>query len=381
MNDLATKTQNYRRLEGVDMLRGLAIFFVLMNHVNMRLVIAEIPYGTGLSPQLLHSFVWNGQYGVQIFFSISGFLITSTSMQRWRSLSLVRPTSFYGLRFARIAPVLILLLVILSLLHLTRSQWFYVTPAVGGLGRALWAALTFHVNLLEAQRGYLPGNWDILWSLSVEETFYLAFPLACVLLGRGKLLYGLLATLVITGPFARTAWTRGNDTWAEYSYLGGMDAIALGCLTALCLPHLKFSRRGLLTLLWLGGVGMFFILGFSLRVESWGLMPLGLDMTLISIGTCMVIASFSQLSQGWFIVWPLVWIGRRSYEIYMTHMFVVIGVFVLFKSLGAPLRAIPLLFIVTIPLAAITGAGVARYYSEPMNRYLRRRFKDGNFNA
>ena len=268
MNDSGTKTQNFHRLDGVDMLRGLAIFLVLMNHVNMRLTIAEIPYGMQLPQQLLHSLVWSGQYGVQIFFSISGFLITLTLMQRWGTPSLVKPTSFYWLHFARIAPLLILLLVVLSLLHLTRSYWFYVSPAVAGLARALWAALTFYVNLLEAQSGYLPGSWDILWPLSVEETFYLAFPLACVWLGRGKLLYGLLVTLVIMGPFARTIWTHGNETWAEYSYLGGMDAIALGCLTAVCLPRLKFSRRGLLTILTVGSAGVFFILGFSLRTEA-----------------------------------------------------------------------------------------------------------------
>ena len=74
------------RLDGVDLLRGLAIFFVLMNHVNMRLLIAKIPYTHGLPQQLTNSLVWNGQYGVQIFFAVSGFLITSVSLRRWPSL-------------------------------------------------------------------------------------------------------------------------------------------------------------------------------------------------------------------------------------------------------------------------------------------------------
>jgi len=121
-----------------------------------------------------------------------------------------------------------------------------------------------------------------------------------------------------------------------------------------------------------GGAGVFFILGFSLRTEAWGLVNLGLDMTVISLGTCLVIAAFSQLKKSWVIASPLVWIGRRSYEIYMTHMFVVIGVFALFQFQGAPVGAIPLLFMLTIPIAAILGEIVARLYSEPMNRYLRR---------
>ena len=48
----------WRRLDGVDILRGLAILFVLMNHVNMRLVTAKIPYAEGLPGQLLSSLVW-----------------------------------------------------------------------------------------------------------------------------------------------------------------------------------------------------------------------------------------------------------------------------------------------------------------------------------
>jgi len=78
--------RNWKRLDGVDVLRGLAILFVVLNHVNMRLVIAEIPYAVGFSRPLVASLVWNGQFGVQIFFAVSGFLITSTALRRWGQL-------------------------------------------------------------------------------------------------------------------------------------------------------------------------------------------------------------------------------------------------------------------------------------------------------
>ena len=148
--------RSWARLDGVDLLRGLAIFFVLMNHINMRLRGAHVPYTQGLPEQLVSSLVWNGQMGVQIFFAVSGFLITSTALRRWGSLSRVNVRDFYLLRFARIGPLLILLLGALSLLHFAHLEHFVVSAKTGGLGQALFAALTFHVNLLEARGAICP---------------------------------------------------------------------------------------------------------------------------------------------------------------------------------------------------------------------------------
>ena len=53
--------RSWSRVDGIDLLRGLAIFFVLMNHVNMQLLFAHVPYTRGLPKQLVWSLVWNGQ--------------------------------------------------------------------------------------------------------------------------------------------------------------------------------------------------------------------------------------------------------------------------------------------------------------------------------
>src|SRR5580698_732855 len=116
------------RLDAIDLLRGLAIFFVLMNHINIRLLGADVLYTRFLPAQLVHFLVWNGQLGVQMFFAVSGFLITSITL---RQVSL---RDFYRLRFARIAPLLFLLLVILSALHFAGIHHFVVSPETGGLG-------------------------------------------------------------------------------------------------------------------------------------------------------------------------------------------------------------------------------------------------------
>lgn len=345
----------------------------------MRLLFAHLPYTAGLPHQLVTSLVWQGQRGVQIFFAVSGFLITSTAVIRWGTPAKVRPRDFYRIRLARIAPLLLTLLAVLSLLHALHLKNFTISDEMGGLGRALFAALTFHVGYLEATRGYLPANWDILWSLSVEETFYLFFPIACVLLGRGNRLALLLITFVVLGPFARTIFTHGNPVWREYSYLGGMDAIALGCLTALFVSRRPLSRRVILAYVGIGLTLMVFCLGFEAQLEWLGLGKTGMDMTILAIGACMLIAAAAETKwQAPRIFNPLLAYGRRSYEIYLTHMFVVFACFSLFVYAGKPVRLVPLLFFVVIVLSGLLGELVARFYSEPANRWLRARFGVGS---
>jgi peptidoglycan/LPS O-acetylase OafA/YrhL len=371
-------TRSWTRLDGVDLLRALAIFFVLMNHVNIRLLHAKVPYLMGLPHQLANSLVWNGQFGVQIFFAVSGFLITSTTLRRWGSLAQVSVRDFYLLRFARIAPLLLLLLTVLSALHHAHFNDFVVPSKTGGLGRALVAALTFHVNVLEARLGYLPGNWDIIWSLSVEEMFYLFFPVACFLLGRRKLFVPLLLTFVALGPFGRTVLAHGNEVWQEYSYLAGMDAIALGCLTALLMAQRRLSHPVVLTIGSVGTVLLIFSLCFSIRANSWGLGRNGFNMTILALGTCMIIIAAAQTEwRSPRVFSPFLLLGKRSYEVYLTHMFVVFGLFNFFVRVGKPMKAVPALFIAVILTAALLGELVARLYSEPVNRWLRKRWGDG----
>lgn len=369
-------SQRWSRLDGVDCLRALAIFYVLMNHVNMRLIFTKLHYLNGVPKQLAASLVWQGQASVQIFFAVSGFLIAATSIRRWESLGKIQIRQFYLLRFARIVPLFLALLAILSILHGLRVKNFVVSDKVGGLRAALIAAFTLRVGLLEATKGYLPANWDILWSLSVEEMFYLAFPLACRLLGRGRWLIAFFAAFVVMGPFGRTVLTHGNETWQEYSYLGGMDAIALGCITALFTAQRSFSRRTLAGFKWTGIALLVFCLGFSREVERLGLNDLGLGMTILAVGTCLLITVAAKTNwRAPRVISPLLDYGRRSYEVYLTHMFVVFACFDFFMArTGRSLSLIPLLFVIVIVIAGLLGELVARLYSEPANRWLRRRF-------
>jgi peptidoglycan/LPS O-acetylase OafA/YrhL len=366
-------SRGWARVDGIDLLRGAAIFFVLMNHVNMQMLFAKVPYLRGMPAQLVYTLVWNGQLGVQMFFAVSGYLITSTSMRRWGALGSLNVREFYWLRFARIAPLMILLLCVLSGLDLAGVKHFVVASETGGLGRALVAALTFHINYLEATRGYLPGNWDILWSLSVEEMFYLFFPVVARVLRRERWLVLLLVLFMVAGPFARMKAFDPNPVWREYSYLGGMDAIAMGCLTALLLAGRRLSRK----VVWLcGSVGtalLVFCFGFSIEAYKIGLGKSGLLMAVVGMGACLVIAAAAQSE--WKAPWvlaPVLQMGQRSYEIYLTHMFVVIGLFAAFVAWGKPVGLAWWTFAAVIVVATVLGWVVSVGFSEPMNRWLRR---------
>ena len=74
-----------------------------------------------------------------------------------------------------------------------------------------------------------------------------------------------------------------------------------------------------------------FSLFFSIRAETWGLARTGLDMTIVAVGACMVIATSAQTNwKGPRVMRPLLKLGQRSYEVYLSHMFIVFGLFQLF---------------------------------------------------
>lgn len=389
------------RFDGVDLLRGLSILAVILLHINIHMS------GSGFAPRRLlarsvyHLLFTNGDKGVTIFFAISGFLITFTTLRRFGSLSKMRPAVFYRIRFARIAPLLLALLVLLSLLHLGHVRDFRISPKVATLPRALFAALTFHINWLEASaHAYLPANWDVLWSLSVEEMFYLFFPIVCVLLLRRRLtrplFFGLLMALIIAGPFPRSV-RNPNPIWADSSYLGGMDAIALGCLCALATNRLFAGRRlasasfrqGLLALEIAGAALMFWIALWPPLAWMRSIGRAGLDGSLLALATCFIMAAtVLRGGVGTRSTAPLRWMGRHSYEIYLTHSFFVIGATELYRHLrGVPAKAdlpastpwiaVPSVAALAVWCAAVVllsvalAALIARYFTEPANRLLR----------
>jgi peptidoglycan/LPS O-acetylase OafA/YrhL len=365
------------RLDGIDVLRGLSILAVILIHINIRIPLDKSALGQFLSSGLpkvldLHRIlVWNGYNGVIIFFAVSGFLITTNCLQRWGSLRRASIGGFYHLRFARIVPLLLALLAVSSVLHFAHIEGFVIDVSKISWARVTFSALTFHLNWLEAQYGYLPGNWGVLWSLCVEETFYLFFPLLCFALRGGQALIALLLAFVAVGPFARTVLTQ-NEIWADHSYLSCMDAIALGCLAAMAARRFPMGRKMSLGVRLTGLALMLLVTCCRRHVWQLGLYKHGLDVTALALGTALLLMAIAQGGKPgsrWSA--PVRWFGRNSYEVYLTHSFVALTLTQLFVASGKQYAWAPLWFAAGIGLSGALGACVARYYSEPLNRKLR----------
>lgn len=371
------------RLDGIDVLRGLSILAVILLHIWIRFAGEHVRLGRDWPLYTQHFVFRNGGNGVTTFFAVSGFLITLTSLRRFGSLREIRPRAFYRIRFARIMPLLVLMLAVLSVLHLLRVEGYVINHKFFSLPRALFAALTFHLNWLEASRNaWLPACWTVLWSLSIEETFYLFFPLISWGLFRGGCVgrwmwVALALTLFTLGPFARVVWPK-NDLQAENSYLAGMASIALGCLTAYVVERL--SHRDVRTL-WLRVVETAGWAGILL-IAIWPRWPFmrvlgksGTDDALLALSVCLVMAAATlRRKRGSWWSAPLRWFGRHSYELYLSHEFIIIAGVALYARRfphGAS-RGIVAAFVIGMLLATAPLAwALARWFSEPANRWLR----------
>jgi peptidoglycan/LPS O-acetylase OafA/YrhL len=361
------------RYPGIDVLRGVSVLLVLLHHIHLRFVLGHYPVAELLPKPVGRVLFWSGYYAVLMFFVISGFVITNVSLRRWTTLTRIEVLPFYRLRIARIAPCLVLLLALLSVLHLAGVYDYVIDPKRSSLTRALVAATTFHLNWLEGTRGYLPGSWDVLWSLSIEEAFYIFFPLVCAAARREYLLAIPALVLIAAGPVSRV-YDAGPEPWDEYAYLSCTDGLAFGCVAAWLHARIAPSRGWRIAALSGGSLLMLFVLICRGSVQRFGLITSGTQVTLLELGTAAVLVAFAGGSAeramsrgtGW-----LRQIGSMSYEIYLTHMFVLVGAMHIFRATGAGISLIWAWYIGMLVTSVLLGYVVSTYYSTPANQALR----------
>lgn len=292
----------------LDGLRGIAIAVVLLYHCH-----------TKLESSHLDVFAKWGWIGVNLFFVLSGFLITGIIADSRDDPRFFR--NFYARRGLRIWPVYFLLLLLnFFFVPLIFGNFWW---AVHEMRAAPWTHYIFFIqNLLFA---VLPGTLGPTWSLAIEEQFYLFWaPIARF--AKNSALLPLLIAVFVASPFIRLG-TDGLLT--QVHTLRHLDGLAVGSMIALSLRMFDFDRivwkRVALTGLALGTAGAV-MMQFHGSNFTDTLLALGFGGMLIA---ALLVTGKASL-YGRFLVWrPLKYLGTISYGLYLIHIlcFVLIGAF------------------------------------------------------
>ena len=365
------------RLPGVDVLRGLSIVLVVLHHTGLRIPLASSPLARRIPESVVDTPMARGFEAVYVFFAISGFLITRHALARWGTLGRLDMRAFYGRRAARILPSLALLVVVLAGLAAAGVRHYEIDRPGQSIAGAVAAAAGFRINWYESATGYLPASWDVLWSLSVEEAFYLGFPLICLTLGRTRALVPVLAAFALALPW----WRLGlHGLWREKGDAPGMAAIACGVLAALAVRRWPAMPRS--TVRWLTALGVLALVAAGPFEEAlWHSVHQGflLVVALAAAALCMASAwNTAHRSNGATARLlaaagaPLRSFGRLSYEIYLTHIFAMWWVVDAFDNHGAPPSGVLPALLVSLGLAWALGWIAARGWSAPAARWVRR---------
>ncbi len=309
-------------MPGIDGLRALAVAGVVMFHLPT----------VGLVGVYL---------GVDLFLVISGYLITALLVAEADGTGRIRLGVFWMRRIRRLVPALVVMLAGV-IVWMALVDWSLVRRT-----RTMFAAsLGYAANWYEAAVHFNPadplgrsGVLEHMWSLALEEQFYLVWPLllagAIVLVGirRGALLGGVVLGAAGSCVLAWTLFNSGGDVTRIY-YGTDTRAVALlvGIALAVALPParvvawrpgranwLALEVAGVAALVAIVGVGM------SLSQSSEALYRGGFLIVAVIAGALLVATANPSTATGrLFALPPLVWIGARSYAIYLWHLPVIV---------------------------------------------------------
>jgi peptidoglycan/LPS O-acetylase OafA/YrhL len=310
------KDSHFPYMPGIDAMRALAVLAVFGYHA-----------GLGWLP--------GGFLGVDVFFVISGYLITSLLLREFRGTGKIQLGRFWIRRARRLLPavgVLIAVAMIVSAIAEPNKIDQIRGDALASLFYfANWHFIFAHTSYFE-QFGR-PSLFTHLWSLSVEEQFYLFWPLVFAagmkFFGRGRLLLGVLAGAVGSVVLAWILFDPGHDASRIYY---GTDTHAVGLLAGVALAlvwspveirtHKSFGPLVGPILDALGVIALGYLILSFVHVHDYDLALWHGGYAWIAIATAVLLAALAHPAArlGNIIGRPaLLWLGLRSYSFYLWH--------------------------------------------------------------
>ncbi|MDJ0864916.1 MAG: acyltransferase [Myxococcota bacterium] len=346
----------------LDALRAFAVSAVMVAH-----------YANGVLPAVHRALPW-GQLGVQLFFVLSGFLITGILLRLRdevdarhfsRNSALLR---FYARRALRIFPVFYATLALIV--------WLDVEPA---RETAVWHA-TYLSNLYFSLRGATHGPVTHFWTLALEEQFYLLWPWLVLLAPRNRLGPWIAGAVALGLIWRAGALAAGVNTIAvQWLLPGRIDNLALGALLAWAWHSGNGELRARLTHwgLWLG---LPLAIAACLAHADYRRHPLTLSLTPLAFGLLFtwLVDRAAVGFGGWtgrlLAFRPLVYLGRISYGLYLLHMFVPTFIHRFAPGSAIDPAAHPLTSrAAAVPLSILLAAISWQAFEQPILR-LKRRF-------
>lgn len=329
-----------------------------------------------------HLFRWpaGGFIGVDVFYVLSGFLITSILLREYTSSGWISFSTFYARRVKRILPAAVTVLVVTvvasyTLLNRARADQILVDAFSAMTFTANWHFIRTGTDYLQADGPISPVQH--YWSLSVEEQFYVIWPALMLLLfalaarwltsRRTVAIMTVIAALTALS-FAWSVWTTAlNPSEAYFDTFARVWELSTGALLALALPALRtLGRRFGAVLSW---IGLAVLLAGALLISTstpfpgpWALVPVVATVLIIvgGTGTPGIIALTNR---------PTRYIGRISYSLYLWHFPVIIFSEALLPT--SPTVAVGISLVVMFGLAALSYRFIERPIME--SGWLRRR--------
>lgn len=349
-----------RHIAPLDGVRGIAIVLVLLHHFSLYpRMQSDLLFDVGVARTMLA-----GWFGVDVFFVLSGLLITGILYDTRRDPRYFR--AFYARRVLRILP----------LYYATLAAWFFlmpraVNPPAGfeDLAADQWWYWTYLVNVDVALGGWPSTNHLAhFWSLAIEEQFYIVWPFVVLKASRRGLVRICIGCIAVATLLRVGFLMIGTDPVAIYvSTPCRMDQLAIGALIAVWLrggiPAESARRAGHLLLL-AGGAGLaalFVRAGMLVTTDPW-VVTLGLALTgLVGAGLVLLAVSLpvGAVAARLLSSPALLALGRYSYALYVVHHPVVIFL----ANRGLRASVMPDLFGSALPALVVIGlfAGLVSY--------------------